>query len=98
MNDYAAHLQAALVAKSSVIPALTVSDDQAIGNQPGYASLDIAAGVKHGNWETELYVQNLTDNRGQGIRYTECAPGVCSLVYVVPIAPRLVGLTFGQKF
>ncbi len=97
-NDFDVHLQGALVAKSGVIPALTVTDDQAIGNQPGYASLDIAAGVKHGNWETELYVQNLTDNRGQGIRYTECAPGVCSLVYVVPIAPRLVGLTFGQKF
>ena len=39
-----------------------------------------------------------TPNRGQGVRYTECSPGTCSLVYVVPIAPRLVGLTFGQKF
>ena len=98
VNDYDVHLQGAVVAKSSVIPALTVTDDQAVGNQPGYASLDIAAGVKRGNWETELYIQNLTDNRGQGIRYTECAPGKCSLIYVVPIAPRLVGLTFGQKF
>ena len=98
INDFSVHLQGALVAKSDVVPALTVADDQVIGNQPGYASLDLAAGVKRGNWETELYVQNTTDNRGQGIRYTECAPGTCSLVYVVPIAPRLVGLTFGQKF
>ena len=98
VNDYAAHLQGALVAKSNVIPALTVSDDQVIGNQPGYASLDVAAGLKHGSWEAEFFVQNLTDNRGQGIRYTECSPGTCSLVYVVPTAPRLVGVTFGQKF
>ena len=98
VSDFDAHLQAALVAKSDAIPALTVSDAQVTGNQPGYASLDLAAGFRRGNWETELYAQNVTDNRGQGLRYTECAPGVCPLVYVVPIAPRLVGITFGQKF
>jgi outer membrane receptor protein involved in Fe transport len=97
-GDYDAHVQGALVAKSDVIPALTVADAQATGNQPGYATFDLATGLKRGNWEAELFVQNVFDNRGQGLRYTECAPSVCSLVYVVPVAPRLVGVTFGQKF
>ncbi len=97
-SDLDAHVQAAMVAKSDVVPALTVTDVQATGNQPGYASLDLAAGVGRGKWTTELYVQNVTDNRGQAYRYTECSPSVCNLVYVLPIAPRLVGVTFGQKF
>jgi len=98
LGDYDAHLQGAMVAKSNAIPALTVTDVQATGVQPGYATFDLAAGIKRGNWQTELYVQNALDTRAQGLRYTECSPAVCSLVYVVPVAPRLVGLTFGQKF
>ncbi len=97
-NETQYHVQLAVTAQSSVIPALTVTDAQEIGDQPGYANLDLAAGFKHGSWQAELFINNALDNRGQAIRYTECAPATCSLVYVLPIAPRLVGLTVGQKF
>ena len=98
VGAYEAHLQGAMVAQTYVVPQLRLADSQIIGNQPGYASFDLAAGVKRGTWQAELFLQNAFDNRGQSIRYTGCAPTTCSLVYVLPIAPRLVGVTFGQKF
>jgi outer membrane receptor protein involved in Fe transport len=95
---YDAHLQAALVGQTDVVPQLQQSYDQIIGDQPGYAAVDLAAGIKHDKWSAELYLQNAFDNRGESIRYTECNPSVCTLTYVLPIAPRLLGVTFGQKF
>lgn len=98
VGDYEWHVQGAVVAQTDVVPQLQLDYAQIIGNQPGYASFDLAAGLKRGNWQAELFVQNAFDNHGQSIRYTECNPSVCNLVYVLPIAPRLVGVTFGQKF
>jgi iron complex outermembrane receptor protein len=98
IGDVAAHVQAAGIAQSFVVPALTVADAQIYGNQPGYASFDFAAGFAKGSWSAELYLENAFDNRGQSFRYTSCSPVTCTLVNVIPIRPRMVGLTFGQKF
>ena len=92
------HVQGAMTAQSNVVPLLTVADAQTTGNQPGYDSVDFAAGFKHGSWQAELFVNNAFDTRGQSTRYTQCAPATCTLVYAVPIAPRLIGVTVGQKF
>ncbi len=98
VSEYRAHAQAATVYQSNVLPALRTADEQTLGTQPGYGSVDFAAGVAHNSWTAELYVQNAFDNRGQAIRYTGCATATCKLVDVIPIKPRLVGLTFGQRF
>jgi iron complex outermembrane receptor protein len=98
IGDVAAHVQAAGIAQSFVVPALTVADAQIYGNQPGYASFDFAAGFAKGSWSAELYLENAFDNRGQSFRYTSCSPATCTLVNVIPIRPRMVGVTFGQKF
>ena len=97
-GNYEAHAQAAGVYQSDVVPSLTVSDAQVIGTQPGYASFDITTGVARDKWTAELYVENLFDKRGEALRYTSCAASTCSLVNVIPIKPRQVGITFGQKF
>jgi outer membrane receptor protein involved in Fe transport len=97
-GEYQAHLQAAAAGQTSVVPQIQQNYAEVIGNQPGYVTLDLAAGIKRGNWQAELFVQNALDERGQAIRYTECAPSTCSLVYVLPVTPRQVGVTFGQKF
>ena len=97
-GGFDAHVQGAMVAQTDVVPQIQQSYAQIIGNQPGYASVDFSTGIKRGNWEAELFLQNAFDSRGQSIRYTECNPSTCTLTYVLPIAPRLVGLTFGQKF
>ena len=97
-GGFDAHLQAAVVFQSDVVPALTVSDAQAIGRQPGYATLDLSAGAKHDAWRYELFVENATDRRGELSRFTTCAPSTCTLINIVPIKPRLVGITIGRKF
>jgi iron complex outermembrane recepter protein len=98
VNGFATHVQGAMVAQTNVVPDIQQSNVQIIGNQPGYASFDFSAGIKRGTWETELFVQNAFDRRGESIRYTECAPTTCTLTYVLPIAPRLIGISFGQRF
>jgi len=93
-----AHVQLAGVYQSDVVPSLRTQDNQVLGMQPGYASFDFSTGVQRGNWTAEFFIENLTDKRGEQIRYTTCAPETCSLINVIPIRPRLVGLSFGQRF
>jgi iron complex outermembrane receptor protein len=98
VGEAEAHVQAAMVAQTNVGPNLQQSYNAITGQQPGYQSLDLAGGWKRGKWEAELFLQNAFDKRGESIRYNECNPSVCTLTYVLPIAPRLVGVTVGQKF
>jgi iron complex outermembrane receptor protein len=97
-GDYRAHAQAAAVYQSDALAALRIHDQGVLGSQPGYGTLDVALGVGHSSWTTEFYVQNLFDKRGESIRYTTCATSTCQLVNVIPVRPRLVGLTFGERF
>jgi len=97
-SSYDAHAQAAAVYQTDVVPTLTTSDVPIVGMQPAYASIDVATGVTRDRWSVELFVDNLFDKRGEAIRYTSCAASVCSLVNVIPIKPRQVGITFGQRF
>ena len=93
-----AHVQAAAVYQSDVIPSLTVSDLAVLGKQPAYWSLDLASGIAHERWTAELFVENVTDRRGEAYRFTSCRVATCRLINVVPIRPRLIGISFGQKF
>ena len=93
-----AHVQLASVFQTDVIPSLRPLDNQSTGIQPGYGTFDFAAGMRRGNWTAELFIQNMFDNRGQAYRYGPCAPETCTVVDVIPIKPRLIGLQFGQKF
>jgi outer membrane receptor protein involved in Fe transport len=95
---YAAHLQGALSSQSSIIPALDVGDAAQLGDQPAYATFDLSTGIDQGSWSAEFYVDNLFDERGQVARFASCKPSVCTKVYVIPSAPRTIGLSFSQKF
>ena len=97
-GNFDAHVQAALVFQSDVVPVLTVAEAGKIGTQPGYGSVDLSAGVKREQWTAEFFIENATDRRGENSRYTECAPSTCPLVNVYPIKPRLVGLNVGRRF
>ena len=92
------HVQGAAVYQSDALAALRTADQAVLGRQPGYVSFDFATGVAHDGWTTELYVQNVFDRRGEAFRYTGCAVSTCKLVNVIPIKPRLVGLSFGRRF
>ena len=93
-----AHLQAAAVYQSDVVPSLTLSDLSIEGAQPAYASFDVAGGIAHDRWTAELFVENVTDKRGEAFRYTSCVVSTCQLINVIPIRPRMVGISFGQRF
>jgi iron complex outermembrane recepter protein len=97
-GDYLAHAQIAAVYQSDVLPTLRSTEQKVLGTQPGYGSIDLALGIAHDNWTSEFYVQNATDRRADAIRYASCAPSTCKLVNVIPIRPRLVGLSFGRRF
>lgn len=98
LGEFKAHAQAASVLQTNVLPALRTADEATIGAQPGYTSYDLAAGIARNSWSLEAWSQNAFDKRGDGIRYTGCATGTCKLVDVIPIRPRIIGITFAQRF
>jgi hypothetical protein len=66
---------------------------------PAFTTFQLAVGVSHDNWNAELSVSNLFDSHGQLYRYAQCTTQVCGFEpYVVPTQPRLIAVTFSQKF
>ncbi len=68
------------------------------GSAPGYASLDLLGGVARGGLLGELYIKNVFDRRGQENRGLVCGLPTCNQLYVLPIPPRTIGVTFRQRF
>jgi outer membrane receptor protein involved in Fe transport len=110
MGDFNPYIQSALVYQSSAWPDLRVQIPTSvnyvstpirslIGKMPGFTTVQLAAGVSHDNWTAEISVQNLFDSHGQLYRYAQCTTQVCGFEpYVVPTQPRLIAVTFSQKF
>jgi iron complex outermembrane recepter protein len=64
---------------------------------PAYAALDLHAGLLFGKLETQLYVRNLFDTRGQLSAFTYTVP-LGGPVWVSLIQPRTIGLTASIHF
>jgi outer membrane receptor protein involved in Fe transport len=76
-----------------------VSDNQAIGNDPGFTTADFAVGTGQDNWSLQLYVENAFDERGVLGRNPQCVVGNCyAMARIYPVKPQLFGIKFGQKF
>ena len=65
--------------------------------------------MKKNNWSLDLFVKNVTDERGQMNRFLQCATDVCGApnlvaeypngqIYITPIQPRTYGIRFSQEF
>jgi len=68
-----------------------------MGKIKGYSSINLAFGAEWDKWTAEVYVDNLTDTRGQLGRYNEC--GSCYFrSYVITDRPMTVGVRLGSKF
>jgi outer membrane receptor protein involved in Fe transport len=93
-----AHVQGAVVYQSDVVPSLNAADLPIEGMQPGWTSVDFTTGISRDKWSMTFFIDNLFDKRGEAIRYTTCSAQTCQLLNVIPIKPRQVGVTFGQKF
>jgi len=92
------HAQAAFVYQSNVRANLRSDENAIVGTQPGYGTVDLALGTAKNEWTAEIYIQNALDRRGEAYRYTGCVPAVCQLIDVIPIKPRLIGLSFGRRY
>ena len=112
MMGWDAHAQASVLFQTSAYPALKISDLGALGEMPGYASLDLSFGADRGKSSMEIFIKNATDTRGQTNRFSPCttcqAPSPSSsipanlqvgpAIYVSTIQPLTVGIRLGQKF
>ncbi len=100
------HVQAVGTYQSANNVGLRTSDIGYLGGMPAYGTVDLALGGTKGNLSLELFVKNLSDERGQQNRFTPCTVNICAAtyagvpqaLYIVPIIPRLIGIRVGQKF
>jgi outer membrane receptor protein involved in Fe transport len=93
VGDRPVHLQAASVVQGAVPN--TPPDGLDV---PGFASLDLSAGIDRKNWSAELYANNALDRRGEQARFHYCGADICAPLLIMPIMPRVFGLTYRQRF
>jgi outer membrane receptor protein involved in Fe transport len=78
---------------------LRIVERKIMGDQPGYGTVDLSAGMKKDLWSFDVFLRNVFDNRGQLARYAECATANCGQqTYVVPVQPRTIGLRVTRDF
>jgi outer membrane receptor protein involved in Fe transport len=96
---YSSFVQGSALTRSSSSTYLKVSDDKAIGDDPGFTTFDFALGTGRDNWNLQFYVENAFDKRGVLDRNPQCVVGGCyGIARVYPAKPQLFGVKFGQKF
>lgn len=91
--------QGSWVGQSDSYADLRLVERDILGKQDGWQTFDFAIGLKPGDWNLQLYFNNLFDERASLFRTTQCAEAVCGgAVYVTPNQPRTIGLKVGRKF
>ncbi len=105
-----AHVQGALVYQDAAWTDLRTAERDILGKQEAYSIFDLSAGISNDSWGVELFVKNLTDERAEIGRTTECGifqPGtvpinstpLCGLQpYIITNLPRTIGITFSKQF
>lgn len=98
LGGFNGHAQAAYIFQSAQWADLRIQQRMDLGRQGGYGLADFTFGIGEKNYMWELFVTNAFDKRADGYRFTQC--NSCSIVanYVAPVQPRMVGLTYSQKF
>lgn len=73
------------------------SKASALGRLQPYTSANLAIGGELSGYTFEVFVRNLWDERGEISRFQQC--GTCDQrIYIVPIAPRTIGVRLGARF
>jgi iron complex outermembrane receptor protein len=92
-----AYLQGLVAHQSSASSDIRVAKAAALGRLAPFTTANLALGYEVTNYTFEVFAQNLWDERGELSRFQQC--GACDQrSYVVPIAPRTIGLRAGAKF
>ena len=100
LASYDAHVQGSLAYVGQRWTDLRLLQRGILGAEEAYTLGDLTAGIEKGNYSFELFVNNVFDKRAQVDRYAQCDASVCGLAnnYILPAAPRTIGLQFAQKF
>jgi len=104
-----AFVQAAFVHVGRRTTDLRLLERGLLGDLPAYNSVDLSAGIQHGSWSVDAYVDNVFDKRGALYKFTECGVTICGAHNVVPqypngqvytgfSQPRTFGIRFKQEF
>lgn len=98
-GDFDAHVQGALTYTGSAYADLRLKERSILGKQSDYTTFDLSTGIAKDNWTAELSIRNVFDEIGDTYRSAQCTPGVCGgITYIVPVQPRTIAISFGQKF
>ncbi|MEP6898665.1 MAG: TonB-dependent receptor [Rhodanobacter sp.] len=104
-----AFVQAALVHVGARTTDLRLVERNLLGNLPAYNSADLSAGIQHGSWSVDAYIDNVFDKRAALYKFTECGVTICGAhdavaqypngqVYAGFSQPRTIGVRFKQDF
>ena len=92
-----AYVQGLIAHQSSASSDLRVAKADALGRLKQYTTGNLAVGAEFGNYNVEVFAQNLWDERAQLSRFQEC--GACDQrPYIVSSTPRTIGIRAGAKF
>jgi iron complex outermembrane recepter protein len=91
-------VQGSFVYQDDTRSALMPADEAVMGHNDAYGIADLSGGFGNDRFSVELFVNNVTDERADITRFTQCDPSVCTRTYVVTNQPRTYGIKFGQKF
>ena len=94
-----AYVQSSLVFQDATRSALLPAESAVLGgHNSAYQVVDLSAGIQSERFHTELYVDNVGDERVQIGRGTQCDFNVCTRTAITTGTPRVIGIRFGQEF
>jgi len=94
-----AYAQGSVVYQSGATQDLRSFESGIIGSLPSYTSVDLAVGFDFNLFDLDFFIRNVTDERGELYRYTECQIAVCGgTAYSVPIRPRTLAVRVSRTF
>ncbi|MEP6786253.1 MAG: TonB-dependent receptor [Sphingomonadales bacterium] len=97
MGSLSPFIQGLVSHQSGASTDLRVIEAGQLGPLPAFTSGNISAGAMIGSISAELYVENVTDERGQLSRSVRCS--ICyQRNYSALITPRTIGFRLGAKF
>ena len=97
MGSFAPFIQALVNHQSGASTDLRPTQAGQLGPLPAFTTANLSIGGMIGSITTELFVQNVTDERGQLSRSVRCS--VCyQRTYATLLTPRTIGIRLGAKF
>lgn len=98
--NFDSYVQGAMVYQSGAPQDLRTIENSIIGEMPAYTSFDLSAGIELPLVNIDFFIRNLTDERGELYRYTECQVANCGTqrFYIVPIQPRTFAVRVSHQF